>query len=110
MVKLDNEPINPINMRRSRRKFSAKFKSTVVLEALKEQKTISELAQHFEVHPNQISMWKREFLDNAEAAFGEKPSKSEPEEQVNVNELYSQIGQLKVENDFLKKSLRKTGL
>jgi transposase len=89
-------------MRRSRRKFTAKFKSTVVLEALKEQKKISELAQQFEVHPNQISMWKREFLDNAEAAFGEKASKSEPAEQVNVNELYSQIGQLKVENDFLK--------
>jgi transposase-like protein len=97
-------------MRRSRRKFSAKFKSSVVLEALKEQKTISELAQQFEVHPNQISMWKREFLDNAEAVFNEKAPKSDPEELVDVKELYSQIGQLKVENDFLKKSLRKTGL
>lgn len=70
MVKLVSEPINPIKMRRSRRKFSAKFKSTVVLEVLMEQKTISEPAQQFEVHPNEISIWKREFLDNAEATFG----------------------------------------
>ena len=97
-------------MKRSRRKFSAKFKATVAIEALKEQKSLSELATHFEIHPNQISKWKREFLDNAEQAFDGSPSPSEESEKIDVKELYSQIGQLKVENDFLKKSLKKTGL
>lgn len=97
-------------MKRTRRKFSAKFKATVAIEALKEQKSLSELATHFEIHPNQISKWKREFLDNAVQAFDGSPATSEESEKIDVKELYSQIGQLKVENDFLKKSLRKTGL
>jgi transposase-like protein len=95
-------------MKRSRRKFSAKFKAQVAMEAIKERETLSELAKRFEVHPNQISKWKRDFLEGAERVF-EDGSKEE-EAAVDADQLYRQIGELKVENDFLKKSLKKAGL
>lgn len=92
-------------MKKSRRKFSASFKSKVAIEAIKDQKSLQELAVKFELHPNQISSWKREFLENADLAFG---SKSEKENTILETEpLYSKIGQLQVENDFLKKALEK---
>lgn len=95
-------------MRKKRRKFSAKFKAQVVLEALKERETLSELSKRFEVHPNQISSWKREFIANSAAAFGD--FSTEEEGTADTDTLYRQIGQLQVENDFLKKSLKKVGL
>lgn len=94
--------------KQSRRKFSAKFKALVAIEALKERETLAELSKRFEVHANQISKWKREFVTRADRAFSEQP---EAEEQtIDADQLYRQIGQLKVENDFLKKSLKKAGL
>ena len=95
-------------MKKSRRKFSAKFKAKVAIEALKERETLSELAKRFELHPNQISQWKREFTEGSERAFEKSPKQEEPT--VDPGELYRQIGELKVENDFLKKSLKKAGL
>jgi transposase len=89
--------------RRDRRKFTATFKTEVVLEALKERKTLSELAQQFDLHPNQIATWKKEFLSSAAKVF---ESPVDPERQAleqKQDELFRQIGKLQVENDFLKK-------
>ena len=92
-------------MKKTRRKFSASFKAKVAIEAIKERKSLQELAVKFELHPNQISSWKREFLDNADLAF---TSNSEKEASVSqMDPLYGKIGQLQVENDFLKKALEK---
>lgn len=87
-----------------RRKFTPKFKTKVVLEALKERIPIQELAKKHELHPNQISKWKSEFLDNADVVF-DKGSSKEVEETEDVEKLYKVIGQQKVEIDFLKKAL-----
>ncbi len=91
--------------RKQRRKFSADFKTKVVIEALKERNTIEQLAKKYELHPNQITTWKKEFLSNAFLAFsgdGEKPT---GEKDPDVDKLYAQIGQLTVENNWLKKKL-----
>ena len=87
-----------------RRKFTSKFKTKVVLEALKERIPIQELAKKHELHPNQISKWKSEFLENADVVF-DKGSSKEAEETEDVEKLYKVIGQQKVEIDFLKKAL-----
>lgn len=95
-------------MKQTRRKFTADFKARVAVEAIKEHRTLAELSKHFEVSPVVISRWKKEFLENMSKAFGDKSNTEEPV--VDTEKLYAQIGQLKVENDFLKKSLKKTGL
>lgn len=89
----------------SRRKFTSKFKTKVVLSALKERESLSDLAQKYELHPQQISTWKREFLEGAEGIFakGKLSKKSESEQE--KDRLLKTIGQLKVENDFLKNAL-----
>lgn len=95
--------------RRKRRKFSSAFKAKVALEAIKEQSTLAELSKKYELSGVTISRWKREFLENASAAF-DQPSDNSPEKEVNTEKLYAQIGQLKVENDFLKKACKKLGI
>jgi transposase len=94
--------------KQTRRKFTADFKAKVALEAIKNHKTLAELSQQFEVNAVTISKWKSEFLSNVAAVFGGTSSPGEidsPE----LDKLYAQIGQLKVENDFLKKSIKKLG-
>lgn len=92
--------------KRSRRKFSADFKAKVVLEALKERNTIEEIARKHELHPNQITIWKKEFLANAAAAFGGGNGEDErKEKEAETEKLYEQIGRQKVEIEWLKKKL-----
>ncbi len=88
--------------KRTRRTFSADFKAKVALEAVREAYTLSELAQKYEVSPVMISRWKSELLANVATVFQTK-SEKKASQNVDVETLYSQIGQLKVENDFLKK-------
>lgn len=92
-------------MRQKRRKFSGSFKAKVALEAFKGRETLSELAAKYEIHPNQISKWKNELMEKAPLIFdqGSAPDKSD----VDIEKLYAKIGQLKVENDFLKKNWEK---
>ena len=97
-------------MKKLRRKFEASFKVQVALEALKERETLSELAQKYELHPNQISAWKQEFLENAASVFSGKSTFTAEKDSVDPTDLYAKIGQLEMERDFLKKSLRKLGI
>jgi transposase len=94
-------------MKKTRRKFSGAFKAKVAIEALKERETLAELSKRFEVHPNMISKWKQEFLERSGEIFEKK---SEADSEVDLEKLYSKIGQLEMENDFLKKNLKKIGL
>ena len=88
-----------------RRKFTADFKTKVVLEALKERTSLAELAQKYNIHPQQISTWKREFLAEAESVFDKGKNSQKSEAEAEKDRLLKTIGQLKVENDFLKNAL-----
>ena len=95
-------------MKQMKRKFSGAFKAKVAIEALKERESLVELSNRFEVHPNMIGKWKKEFLEQAAHIFDD-PSK-DSDALPDVDKLYAKIGQLEIENDFLKKSLKKIGL
>ena len=91
-------------MSNKRRKYSPKFKAKVALAAIKNEETISELAVRFEIHPTMIHNWKRSLLNSAAEVF-DKGQKSKKYNEVKVDELYKQIGKLKVANDFLSEKL-----
>ncbi len=95
-------------MKKKRRKFTSVFKARVAIEALKERETLAELSKRFEVHPNMISKWKQEFLEKSAEVF-EKKGKEQDQEK-DLEDLYTKIGKLEMENDFLKKNLKKIGL
>jgi transposase-like protein len=88
------------------------FKVKVVLEAIKEEQTLAELAGRFEVHPNQIGQWRKQFLQNATKAFsGDKSDKDYIQKLENEKEdLHRQIGEQTMDINFLKKNLKKLGL
>ena len=89
----------------SRRRFTPKMKTKVVLEALKERHSLNELAQKYELHATQISRWKQEFLSEAEGIFEKKIKTRKKAESLEKDEMLKIIDKLKMENDFLKKSL-----
>jgi len=96
-------------MPRKRRRFTSEFKARIALEAVKEQKTLAELASRYGVHPNQISAWKRELKENASALFaGQRNLLTEEAVEVVKTPLYAQIGRLQVEVDYLRKKLGPT--
>jgi len=92
-------------MKKKRRKFTAQFKLKVILEALRERQGLSALAQKYELHPNQISKWKSDFLDNARGYMQKTNGDKSEDQQVEIKELYAKIGQLQMQIDFLKKKL-----
>jgi len=92
--------------RRPRRNHAPAFKAKVALEALKGEQTIVELAQRYQVHPNQITEWKRQLLEHAADVFNKE---RKPDQGPSIKELHAKIGQLSMENDFLSGALNRIG-
>ena len=95
--------------RRPRRNHSPAFKAKVAVAATKGEKTLIELAQDFDVHPNQIKQWRDQLLEGATGVFGDG-ARAEPEPAIDVKTLHAKIGELTLENDFLSGALGKAGL
>lgn len=88
---------------RKRRRFTAEFKAKVAFEAIRERKTIAQLASEFQVHPNQIGEWKKQLLRAGAALFSSRRDRVEEDHEALASRLYEEIGKLKVELDWLKK-------
>ena len=94
--------------RRPRRNHSAAFKAKVAIEALADGKTVAEIAHKHDVHPNQVTEWRRQLIERAAGAFGAAAAAQPPA--VDLKALHAKIGQLALENDFLEGALSKAGL
>ena len=92
---------------KQRRKFGADFKARVALEAIKGQRTVQEIASHYGVHPNQVTTWKRQAIEELPEVFADHRLRGNESEEALKAALYKQIGQLQMELDWLKK---KSGL
>jgi len=92
-------------MRKPRRNHSAAFKARIALEAIRGDKTVAEIASHHEVHPNQVTTWKTQLLDNAAGIFGGEAVAEDGREQ--IQELRAKVGELTMERDFLSNALGK---
>ncbi len=96
--------------KRARRNHNPAFKAKVALAAIKGERTLAELAQLHDVHPNQITAWKAQLLEGAAGVFGSGPAAKEAAPVVDVRTLHAKIGELTLENDFLSGALGKAGL
>jgi len=92
-------------MKQNRRRHNPSFKARVALEALKGEETIAELSNRFEVHPSQIRAWKKVLTEGAGGIFGDDQNHRKKDDANLIAQLYQQIGQLKVERDFLENAL-----
>ncbi len=92
-------------MGQKRRRFAAEFKAKVALAALRGERTINQVAAQYEVHPHQVSAWKKQLEEAAREFFAEGRSRGKRSEEVEVGPLYEQIGRLKMELDWLKKKV-----
>ena len=97
-------------MTQKRRRFTAEFKARVVRAALREDKTLAELAKEYQVHPNQITEWKRQVLEALPEVFSKKREHQQHDQQALVDRLYRQIGELQVDVNWMKKKSRELGL
>jgi len=86
-----------------RKSHNSAFKAKVALEAIKGEKTLTQLSSEFGVHPNQIGQWRKQVLETLPDLFSNRRQKEDKEQENLISELYRQIGQLKVEMDWLKK-------
>ena len=96
-------------MPEKRKRHTAEFKAKVALEALKGFKTTTELASEFQIHPTQISQWKREAADGLPGVFQKSSTRAEPAVEAITAPLYEQIGRLQMELDWLKKKAHRLG-
>lgn len=96
-------------MGRKRRQFSSQFKFTVALEAVKGTKTVNQVAGEYNVHPNQVSAWKKQLLADGPAVFSNASSGDQGAQAAREAELYEQIGRLKMELEWLKKKAAQFG-
>jgi len=95
-------------MKNKRKKYSAAFKAQVAIEAIKEVETLSELSKRFDVHPQMISNWKREFISRGAEIFSSKAPDEEAEKREKA--LYEKIGRLEVEVDFCRRASEQLGI
>ena len=95
-------------MKAKRRKFTAAFKAQVAIEALKERKSLAELSKEYDVHPNMITTWKREFLERSALVFEKELPRDDFEKE--REKLVNLLGRLEIERDWLKKISLKAGL
>jgi transposase len=99
-----------IMAKRTRRTHSPAFKAKVALAAIKGEKTLAELAQQYDVHPNQITAWKGQLVEAAAGLFGSGGAAADAAPAVDLKTLHAKIGELTLENDFLSGALSKAGL